>query len=176
MNFLPYENLTYKTRLSKEEILKRLNEVTEPKKMIRWTGIFANKNHLAYEGTIEESGFLINRIIDNRNSFLPQITGSIQKESDQSSTITLKMRLHIFVLVFMGIWLSVVGLVSIAVLSSLFFIDGNNEFNFAVFIPFFMFLFGLLMPTFAFRYEANKSKRFFENLFEVEKQLNDKKI
>lgn len=169
MLLLPYEELTYKTHLSKDEIIKRLNEVTEPKKMIRWTGIFAEKNHLAYEGTIEESTFSINRIIDNRNSFLPQITGSIQKESDKSCSITLKMRLHIFVLVFMGIWLSVVGIVSIAVLSSLFFIDGNQEFNIGFLIPFFMFLFGLLLPTFAFRYEANKSKRFFENLFEVEK-------
>jgi hypothetical protein len=176
MKILPYENLTYTTHLSKDEIVKRLNEVTEPKKMIRWTGIFADKKHLAYEGKIEESTFSINRIIDNRNSFLPQIQGKIEEKNQDNSKITfihIKMNLHIFVLVFMGIWLSVVGLVAIAFLSSLFLTEGNGL---AVFIPCLMFLVGLLMPCLAFHYEGNKSKEFFENLFEAEKQLNDKKI
>lgn len=169
MNFLPYANLTYKTHLSKDEIVKKLSKKIEPKQWIRMSGVFADNSYQPYEGSISENTFKINRIIGYRNSFLPHIKGEIEETKD-STLIHIKMRLHIFVLVFMSIWLSVVGIVSIGVLSSLFFIDGNQEFNIGFFIPFFMLLFGLLMPTLAFRYEANKSKKFFEKLFEVEKQ------
>ncbi|WP_338762915.1 hypothetical protein WAF17_18570 [Bernardetia sp. ABR2-2B] len=173
MKILPYDNLTYKTHLSKEEIAKRLNEVTEPKKMIRMTGVFSNKNHKEYEGAVDTNSFKISRIIGYRNSFLPRIEGEIE-ESKESTLVHIKMRLHTFVLVFMGIWLTIVGLVAIAVLSSLFLSESNI--GFGVFIPCFMFLVGLLMPILAFHYEGNKSKEFFENLFEVGKQLSDKKI
>lgn len=175
LNFLPYENLIYTTHLSKEEILKQLQEVTEPKKNLRWKGIFADKNHLPYEGIINQDSFKINRITDDRNSFLPQIEGRIEAEVEgnkKQTRIHIKMRLHTFVLVFMGIWLTVVGFISIGVLSSLFFSEANEAFNIAIVIPFFMFLVGLSFPNLAFHYEGNKSKEFFENLLEVERQEN----
>ena len=77
MNFLPHENLTYKTHLSKKEIIRRLRYETEPKQLIRIGSIFGR--HKEYEGTINENSFEISRIISYRNSFLPRIKGEIEE-------------------------------------------------------------------------------------------------
>lgn len=60
MPFLPYEDLTYKTHLSKDRILIRLRTRTEPEQLIRIGSIFGL--HKEYEGIINENSFEIKRI------------------------------------------------------------------------------------------------------------------
>jgi hypothetical protein len=174
MNILPYENITYKTHLSKEEILNRLNQETEPKQWIRMTGIFSSGNHKAYEGVVNQNSFKISRIIGYRNSFLPRIEGEIEEKVEGNSKITLihiKMRLHTFVLVFLCVWLSFMFLAT-TFLIPIFKQEISNPSisNLASIIPFLMIPFISLITILAFHYEGNKSKIFFENLFEAERQ------
>jgi hypothetical protein len=164
MNFLPYENLTYKTHLSKEEVLKKLSNKVEPKR-----GIFPDNGYQPYEGTISENTFKIKRIIGYRNLFLPYIKGKIE-ESQDSTLIHIKMRLHPFVIVILCIW-SLFMALGVLVFITIFARETQNPSMSN--LPFFSFpLLIIISPVVvcsAFHYEGNKSKTFFENLFEVKK-------
>lgn len=163
MKYLPFENITYKTKLSSSEIIKRLNEVTEPRKLFRISDIFRSNNHKPYEGLIEANYFTISRIIRYRNSFLPKISGRIESEFT-GTVITVKMRLNTFVLIFMSIWFTGVGLACFAVLAMA--LNGDSFSAFAL-IPFGMLLFGYAISTGGFKHESLKSKYYFAKLFEA---------
>jgi hypothetical protein len=164
MKYLPFENITYKTKLDSDKILKRINEITEPQKIFRKSGIFGSTNYKPYEGYIDGMSFKITRITGYRNSFLPKIEGIIKK-SFHETTVNVKMRLHPFVLIFMSIWCGGVGLGFLAVLNT-----SINKGNFEpiILIPLGMLLFGYGLTTGGFKYESIKSKKYLAQLFETE--------
>jgi len=164
MRFLPFENITYETRLSSEEVLKRIHEIIEPKKTFRMTGIFGSNNHKPYQGSLNGNSFNITRIIGYSNSFLPRITGLVEKDFGLTK-IHVKMRLHLFVLVFMSIWCVGLGFGCLVFLAASL---GKGTFEPTAFIPLGMLLFGLVMVTGSFKYESIKSKKYFAQLFEAE--------
>ena len=172
MNILPYENVTYKTHLSKEEIIKRLSRETEPKQMFRVGAIFGN--HKEYEGTVSNSSFKIQRIISYRNSFLPQIIGNIREEKGYTS-IEITMRLRNFVIIFIMVWMIIFLLLS-PFFIPLFFREVESKFvaNLASYTPFLMLIFIYIISTLSFKIESNTSKLFFERLFEAEKLDSNK--
>ena len=98
MKYLPFENITYRSSLSEEEILERLEEVLEPPQKGILKGIWENK-HKPYRGTISGHSFSIEKVIDYRNTFLPRIKGTFSKRFN-STMITVKMRMHPLALVF----------------------------------------------------------------------------
>jgi hypothetical protein len=163
MKFLPTENITYKTRLKEEEVVKRLSDLIEPEKTFRF-GIFSSGASKSYEGQINGQTFVIKRIIGYRNSFLPRINGIIERDFD-GMTIKVKMRLNIFVIVFLCIWCGGVGLGCIAFLIQAF---GSSEFNPATLIPFGMLIFVYLLTMGGFKFESNKSKKDLQNIFEAD--------
>jgi hypothetical protein len=163
MKFLPAENITYKTKLKEDEILKRLSDNVEPEKIFRF-GMFISGSTKSYEGQINRQKFDIKRIIGYRNSFLPRINGIIEKDYD-GMTIKVKMRLHTFVIVFLCIWCSFVGFGCITVLTQAF---GSSEFNPAALIPFGMLIFMYALTMGAFKFESNKSKKDLQRIFEAE--------
>ena len=174
MKIIPNEKLIYKTDLSKEEILKRLEQEIEPKQWLRMKGIFGNKNHKAYEGEIKDNYFHIKRIISYHNSFLPQIEGTVEENREEkeegnrkATYIHLTMRLHTFVLVFMIISLSCMFLGSLFIMSISFFeTENKSTFGLASLVPLLMILILVVVGFLAFNYERDKSKKFFETLFE----------
>jgi len=163
MKFLPTENITYKTRLKEEEIIKRLSECVEPEKTFRF-GVFSSGSIKSYEGKVNARTFDIKRIIGYQNSFLPRINGIIENEYD-GLNIRVKMRLHIFVIVFLCFWCGGVGLACITDLIQFF---GNSEFNLASFIPFGMLIFAYGLTMGAFKFESNKSKKDLQRIFEAD--------
>tara|TARA_Y100001934_G_C11866151_1_gene546528 strand:+ start:24 stop:533 length:510 start_codon:yes stop_codon:yes gene_type:complete len=166
MKYLPFDNITYRTKLDLDEIQKRINEVIEPKKTFRMTGIFGSNNHKPYEGCVNGNSFSLTRIIGYRNSFLPRINGEIEKDFN-GSKINVKMRLHVFVIVFMFIWLGGVGIGCLAVLATGFKF-GSQSFEPMSLIPFGMLIFGYALVTGGFKYESIKSKKYLAQLFEAE--------
>lgn len=162
MDYLPFEKVTYKTALSVDEVRQRLSESVEPKKFFRMTGVFGNKKHLPYEGTIGKNSFQINRIIHYRNSFLPQITGDI-RASGSGSVIDVKMQLHVLVWVFVAIWCTGVGGALIAFVLPSFQGEGFNP---AILIPVFMLIFLYAITTLGFKFESSKSKKDLESFFD----------
>lgn len=163
MKFLPYEHIIYKTRLKEEEIIRRLSDCIEPEKTfrIRFIGIRSKK---PYEGEINGLSFRMNRIINYRNSFLPRITGVIEKEFD-GLRINVKMRLHIFVLVFLCVWCVGVGLGSLVFLTLA--INHLVHVPMAL-IPLGMLVFSYLLTMGAFKFESIKSKKYLQEILEAE--------
>ena len=164
MKYLPFENITYTTKLDSEEILNRLNNIIEPRKTFRNNGIFGGGHHKPYEGSINGASFSVTRIINYRNSFLPKINGAVEKDLD-GTKINVRMRLHLFVIIFMAIWLIGVG---IGCLAFIFTMLDNNKFEPMIFIPFGMLLFGYALVTGGFKYESKKTKKDLAQLFESE--------
>jgi len=163
MMLLPTENITYKTRLKEEEIIKRLSDIIEPEKPYRFS-IFSSGSTKPYEGQITNQTFDITRIIRYRNSFLPRIKGVIERDYD-GIRIKIKMRLHVLVMVFVCLWCSAFGPMSIAVVTQSF---RNLDFNLEDFIPVGMLLFVYAMTMAGFKFESNKSKKDLQGLFEAD--------
>lgn len=164
MKFLPFENITYKSQLDSEEILRRIDGIIEPERTFRLTGVFGSQEPNRYEGSITENSFSIMRIISYKNSFLPRIKGVVEEGLD-GRIVRVKMRLHNFVFAFMLFWLGVVGITCLGVLVSML---GNQDLAPQTLIPFFMFIFGYALVTGGFKYESIKSRKFLADLFEAE--------
>ena len=163
MKFLPFENIVYQSGLNVEENLRRLNEVIEPEKNFRWTGIFASKDHKPYEGTLKENEFKIRRILHYRNSFQPVIEGVIDEKVD-GSTIKIKMRLHLLVIGFMIVWF--IFMMSFFTGSEMFTFDKEDYFS--SFFPVILLVFGYIITMGGFKYESIKTKKYLKELFEAE--------
>ncbi len=165
MIFLPTETLTFKTKLKQDEIISRLSQSVEPEKLIR-SGLFGSANTKPYEGKITGYTFSIKRIIKYRNSFLPRILGSVEQDI-QGTSIKVKMRLQIFVIVFLIVWCS-------GAFIGLFFIAKNvvisKQFDPWLFMPIGILLLVYILALAAFKYESGKSKNDLTTLFEAEMQ------
>ena len=155
MPLLPYQNIVYNTRLTREEILERLNNAIEPKRGLSLSVFKKRPNRKDYEGQVDRNGFKIQRVIQYRNSFLPQITGTFQR-GRTGNEVLVKLRLNTFVLVFICLWM---GGIAVAGLSTVFAVSSTSGLGYFSLIPFGMLLFGYLLTTLAFSYEANKSKK-----------------
>lgn len=175
MNFtkyLPVENYVMTSKLSNEEVKRRLTDNIEPKKSVRLS-VYNRGSNKPYEGQILGDTFTISRIINYRNPFLPVITGHFSTLLGKTQ-IKVKMRPVTFVLIFISLWLGIVGLVCLGIL-----LIGliqfkqvlQNGFSPMILIPFGMFLFGCLLITLAFKAESKKSKKFLQQLFEGQEIL-----
>lgn len=155
------------TRLPFMEVMKRLGDNIDTR-----TGLFLsqlnNGSVKPYQGQITSSTFKMSRIINYKNSFLPQITGEVTSYLGETH-ISIKMRPVTFVLIFMSFWLGTAGLVCLGILlaglSQLpqLFREGFSPF---LLVPFVMFAFGSVLSIFAFKTETKKSKAFLEELLE----------
>lgn len=162
---LPFEELLYHSKLTKEELFLHLQNEIEAEKSF---GLGAHKYSYSkpYIGKVFNNQFEIKRAINYRNSFLPIIKGEIQ-DAVNGSKIKIKLKLVDIVKVFMIIWLSGVFLACIAVGTN-FAINGfDPETGFTILIPFGMLLFGILMVTISFKAESRKSKKDLEEMLQA---------
>ncbi|MCE3075904.1 hypothetical protein [Chryseobacterium gwangjuense] len=157
MRYLPFEHLIYKTNLSEQDVIRILSDnVGAKRKLLQ----FNNTSTKEYEGYINENSFEINRIIKNRNSFLPQITGIIQKSSNET-LVEVKMKLHWGVFVFLIFWCSfVIFFLMITLIEA-------KRISVDVFFPLSMLLFVYLLTMLGFKIESKKSKKDLEKMFEA---------
>jgi hypothetical protein len=160
--FVPYKNIIFESALSYNEIINRIQNRIEPKRSLFSRLRKNNGNHM-YEGELFENEFKINRIILYRNSFLPIIYGTIISESNKT-IINVKMKLHIIVKIFMGLWL---GFFVLEFLTNINNFISDIELNIFLFMPMAMILFGYIFMTGMFKFESRKSKIYLEELFEA---------
>ncbi|NER36720.1 MAG: hypothetical protein F6J93_22510 [Oscillatoria sp. SIO1A7] len=153
------QRFTIHTSLSPAEVRAKLAEVVEPRKTLRWRW---SKSEKPYEGEIGEHSFKISRIINYRNSFLPQIAGRIQPNG-AGSEVEITMNLKGLVIGFMLFWLGMVLQFGILFLAAMI---SEGKFEPAGLIPVGMFVFGCFMPFVGFVPEAKKSKQFLTELLE----------
>ncbi|MDH4471519.1 MAG: hypothetical protein QE487_02870 [Fluviicola sp.] len=162
--YLPKEDQVYFSPFKKEEVLVRLGDILEPEKMvrIRFFGL-GRRSGKFYEGSINNDSFEMKRIIGYKNSFIPKISGNVENTLG-GSLIHVKMRLHVFVMIFMIVWMSLVGIA--ALICTLVLIIGGR-FNPFLLIPIGMFLFGYLLTLGAFKYESARTKEDLKQIFEA---------
>ncbi|MBE9186595.1 hypothetical protein IQ270_18355 [Microcoleus sp. LEGE 07076] len=158
---LPFESLTIASNLSFSEVWQKLDKIIEPPKTLKMALQF-KKSHKPYEGTLSGNTFQIRRIISSyRNSFLPQITGEIHSQPFGCS-LKIRMNLHLAVMVFMIVWMSVpasMGLLTLLV----WLVDRSIG---LIFLPLFgMCIFGWSLSLIGFKIESKKDIKFFSNMF-----------
>ncbi|MGR3854106.1 hypothetical protein [Chryseobacterium indologenes] len=159
MKYLPFERITYKTNLSEKEVLTRLSGFVEPKKF----GL--GKNYIKeYEGSISNNSFEISRVIQYRNSFLPQINGKIQN-GNNGTQIQVTMSLNAFVFFFLIVWCSFALIFFIGVS-----IKAIREKEIAVelFLPLGMLLFVYALTMVGFKSESKQAKEYLRRSFDAE--------
>jgi hypothetical protein len=173
MSFLPFEKYTIYSPLSAADATQKVSasiankgETTFSPDLPRNT---QQKTSTQYEGTVNGQSFSISRIIGYRNSFLPIVKGEIDFGS-RGTEIHIKMRASTAVLIFMCIWLGIVGLVAILAIVGLVV---SKSFHTFLLIPVGMFIFAYLLFTLAFRFESRIAKGFLDELFEVKSNFND---
>lgn len=171
--FLPVENYTVRTKLSEEEIIQNLKEITHNsgrKSTTSWFGLgtaFIQKSGSRYEGTIESGSFKINRVISYRNSFLPVIKGAVSSFMDHRE-IRISMRLNLFVKLFMSTWLLITCSVSAFILYQVFNQTGPGKTGDVRLVPFIMAGAGYLGMMLGFKLESIRSRKELNQLFEAE--------
>ena len=159
---IPYEDWTYRSKLSDEKIVHNLLEIVEPKKLFRtaWSG----GSTKAYEGKVSITSFKVKRLLNYRNSFAPVIFGSIESQADDSTLVHVKMRLSTFTMIFLSIWIGIAIISCIGFMASSFF---NREFKLGVFVPFGMLLLVILMIIGGFKYESSKTRASLKQVFDA---------
>lgn len=163
MKLLPVENITYKTRLKEDELIRRLKVIVEPEETSGF-GTYNYGNRKKYVGEIKGLTFSINRIIYYRNSFLPQIHGSIEKDHE-GSVVKVKMNLNVFVFAFLCFCFVAAAIAFIMFLS----VASTSSFlKPAPFISFGVLIFLYLMTMGGFKFESRKAKNDLRTIFEAE--------
>lgn len=161
----PSEKITYKTPLSKEEVLRILSENVE-KSTHFWD--FLKKTEKPYRGKIFSENFEIQRVIRYRNSFLPIINGEIQQKNTHTE-IHIKMQMILFVQIFLIIWFSIVFVMLFSVFFSVFFLKETSIWS--VVLPLFFLTFGFALSYFGFTSETKKSKNWLQQIFQATEKM-----
>ncbi len=171
MKLLPYEDIIYETKLEPEEVLKKIDNITESEtfhkanKPILYQTIwyFKNRRHKPYIGSIDENSFNIRRIIDYRNSFNPRIYGTVEKESGKTK-VYIKMRLQTLVIAFIIVWFAFIIQFFLGILTTS--IKGQTFIPF-IFLPPVMLAIAYAATFYFFNSESRHSKRYLAQLLEA---------
>ncbi|MEA5471283.1 hypothetical protein [Spirulina sp. 06S082] len=153
MRFLPYDTFTIQTQKSLADVISRLEpKIEEPRIFRGWN---FGSDRAPYAGKISHTGFEIHRVIQYRNSFLPNIHGHFES-SLQGTNVRVTMSLHPFVTVFLLFWFSIWYSISIPLFLS-DVLSGDISFEAELFLGMPMVL--LFVFWCAFWSEADRNRR-----------------
>ncbi len=147
MKLFPFDTFVIHTKEIIPEIKKKLSEHVDDMRM--FNSLRSDKH---YQGDIYDNGFKVSRIISYKNSFLPILHGSFQRNGD-GTDIIIKMKLHKFITVFMIIWIFGFGAVSSA-------FEGKGNF-----LPLIILVVFLGIIPLSFHWEGKKAKTYFNGIF-----------
>jgi hypothetical protein len=162
MVFIPFVKVKYRTNLSIDSVLEKLDSIIEPKKNTVFGGLSYIK---AFSGELFDDNFIIIRNIEYRNSFLPIIKGKIFRENEYT-IIEMFLRMHLFVIIFLCIWLSIpFMLICLLLFNSL--IKKTSSLG-TIIMPVGLFLFGYFLMIGGFNYENTKAQNIIKEVLEAE--------
>jgi len=160
MKFQLTKNIVFKTRLTEDEIINQLSESIDPVQLVRWSGF--EKPLKQYEGQITGQSFQMNRIV--RNSFKPMISGIVEKDHG-ATIIRVNMKIHTFVLAFMGIMLGI-GLLGYTAFLIVTF--DRLQFNAGSLFPLTVPAILCIVAISSFNSECGRSTKDLQQIFEAE--------
>ena len=162
MKIFPSFQTTLKSPLSKVEVMEILSSNIAPRTGLSFPSSKKNKTKL-FEGQLTNSTFNIQLAIDYRNSFIPQIKGSIDERNNYTE-IKISLELHKMIKIFMTIWITFIAISLIA--TSYSFANGNtNIIN--IIIPLSMLIFGIALVYWGFNNEKGNSVKILSNLIQA---------
>lgn len=165
MKFIPFEKTTYNSRLSVLEIKERLeNEIQTRKISLKLKN---DRDEKKFEGSIIGSTFFIQRNIDYRNSFLPDIEIQLWQEGLQS-LVFIKYKLKPFTFVFLTVLLLFITSLQAYIL---FGTEDFNNFDFTKLTPLSFLLIAYMMMFFGFNYETKRAKEELEKIIQIRKLI-----
>jgi hypothetical protein len=103
---LPFERITVESRRSPEDLVAMLAQVTRPEPTLE-IRLIRPKEAATFVGEVSSAALSLRRATGHRNSFAPLVVGKIVKASS-GARIEGVLRLHIAVLVFLAVWVSLV--------------------------------------------------------------------
>jgi hypothetical protein len=161
MKYLPFEKIEMRSKLSAEEIHKRILESTEPINFFR-NSLFGPRSEKYFEGNVTEKNFNVRRIINYKSSFLPRIKGTFEKDF-MGSRLEIKMELVKLVKYFLIAWMTFALLINLSLFSKL-----QSEHALLPYAPILVLLVIYSIILAAFKYESIKAKKFLLELLEAE--------
>jgi hypothetical protein len=153
-----YDHWTEDVRVTPAELSARFAENVRPKRTYRehFAALFKREaNPKSFEGVVLQDSFKIYRLIYYRNSFLPIIIGKLEPVPG-GTRITITMRLHPFVAVFMAFWIACVGSSAFAMRHA---VKQRGATSFAVAVPAGMILFAAVLSISCFDIERRKARK-----------------
>lgn len=154
MKIFPFEKLTLVTVLSKDKVIEELNSSIRPKQNFGF-GKQEAENGKQFEGIIYGDNFTIERIINYRNSFIPEIKGKII-EKITGTEIEIILKPASSVMAFMTVWLGGMSLAFITTLIGVIIEKAAFE---TCIMPLVMLFVGFGMLKIGFSTESEKSKK-----------------
>lgn len=149
MPLVPYLRRELESSKAPAEVEQAMRAAVEPRRLLRF-----GPPTRPFEGVVGDGSFEVRRIIGYRNSFLPQIRGTISAAAE-GTRIAITMSLHPFTLVFTIVWLGGVAAGCLVALVTVIQKGGGNPLM--VLGPAGMFAFGWLLAAGGFTFEARKA-------------------
>jgi hypothetical protein len=164
MAFIPFEIIQYKTGFSKNIVLEKLNSIVEREDILKsLTGKYSKR----FIGRINGNNIkIVNNTRKYRNSFSAIAFIKIFEDDNDDTIIDVFMRMNIFVIIFMIIWL---GGCIFALFIVLFLMPFDYEIEIIIScLPIIiLFIIGYSFMTGLFKMESRKIKENLEELFKV---------
>ena len=156
MKIIPSAKAEFTTDLSTDEVYNILKKNVQPRKFLSFD--IGKKEKIPFEGSVEKNQFNIQRNINYKNSFIPQIIGTFTNERGKTKiSVNLKLLnlVYFFVILLIGF--------SLFILLMGIYFNRISDIDFIIF-PLGFIIFTLLLTRFGFYIEKNKS---LEKLKEV---------
>lgn len=146
MELIPYQRLTITTDLPKDEVVRRFRDRVGPTK--RENFVRVDKN--VFSGRLGNDKFELTLIKDYRNSWTPEVTGTITGK-DNGTELAVTLKSNIFVIVFTAVFICI-GLTML--IYEIVDFSGFDDFDWMTLL-FIIFPYGLCW--FGFNLDADKS-------------------
>ena len=150
MLFIPYKKLTTYSDITEGVLIERLNENVQPYFGFHFDNY--SKSLKPFVGKVSEKTFDIRPVFKGRNSFIPYIHGSIEKQ-ETGNKIILTMSLHYAALFIVAI---------LFIIMPIYLSFKYHEIGGVIFA-----LLTYFMTIFGFNYEYNKAKNTLQNILEA---------
>ncbi|MBH8557871.1 hypothetical protein [Hymenobacter negativus] len=155
--------------MSPAELISRLQAITAPK--FTWRDLFKSRPAKLFRGEIDNESFAIRRIINYKNSMLPQIAGHIALDSSGvGSLLRLEHKQSTSTIIFAVIWL---GFVAVQLWNAIADSINYNYINSSLAPLTGMFVFGFAFFTIPFWLEVRKSRTLLMELLVLRKETVD---
>lgn len=92
MKLIPFETVTYETKLTEKEVIDRLSGFIEPDDFFRFIVFSFEKPEKTYEGKINGNEFRMKRIASGGRKVIPIVIGEIENDFDKT-IINISIRL-----------------------------------------------------------------------------------